>query len=204
VSTGLVEDRRQEIENGQAVLLVGAGVAITATGGDPRASWTGLLNDALTWCQDHVPGHPELWPGVVRGLLDAGDVESLLTAAELLTSWLGGRGGGEYRRWLHERVGSLLLVDRSLPEALAGLGIPIATTNYDGLIEQASGWGPATWRDGAKIQRALREDPAPCPPTNERSCTSTATGTSRSRWCWASAPTSRCWATGRRRPSSRR
>ena len=40
-----------------------------------------------------------------------GHVESFLSVAEKVTVALGGRGGGEYRRWLRETVGSLKLVD---------------------------------------------------------------------------------------------
>jgi hypothetical protein len=68
-------------------MIVGAGLSIAASGGDP-ASWTGLLEDALRWCQDHVHGQPG-WPTVIETLLGEGDVNSLLIAAEMLTTRLG-------------------------------------------------------------------------------------------------------------------
>lgn len=80
----------------------------------------------------------------------------MISAAELVTEALGGRDGGEYARWLHETVGALELQDSSVPDALGSLGIPVATTNYDGLIEQVTGWDRVTWRDGGAIQRALQ------------------------------------------------
>ena len=166
MSAGMVEDLRREIEDGRAIVIAGAGVAIAASGGDARASWTGLLEDALRWCQDHVHGQLG-WSEIVETLLRNRDVDSLLLAAETLTRWLGDRTGGDYSRWLHERVGSLPLADRSVLEALAGLGVPLATTNYDDLIEQATGWGWATWRDGRRVTRALRADPRSLAP-NER------------------------------------
>jgi SIR2-like protein len=158
MSGGLVEDLRAEIGRKQAVLVIGTGVTAAVSGGDRRASWVGLLESALHWCQEFVPGLTEQWSKGVQAVLEIGDSSSLITAAEMLTEKLGGRGGGDYRRWLRETVGELRLVDRSLPEAVAALGVPLATTNYDGLLEQATGWRTVTWRDGARIQRVLRGD----------------------------------------------
>ncbi len=82
----------------------------------------------------------------------------MLAAAEEVTVRLGGRSGGEFRRWLAESVGGLRVVDGAVIGALAGLGVPVATTNYDGLIEEVTGWPAVTWRDGARVQRVLRGD----------------------------------------------
>jgi len=156
-----VRDLREQIGRGQAAVVAGAGVTVAASGSARLAGWLGLLESALVWCEENVPGLSEAWPDLVRGLLDIGDVSSLLSAAELLTEKLGGREGGEYRRWLRQTVGSLPLVDQSVPEAILGLCVPVATTNYDRLIEGSSGWGSVTWRDGAGIQRVLRGDEGP-------------------------------------------
>jgi SIR2-like domain len=34
----------------------------------------------------------------------------------------------------------------------------VATTNYDGLVEEVTGWPVVTWRDGVRVQRVLRGD----------------------------------------------
>jgi tetratricopeptide (TPR) repeat protein len=41
-------------------------------------------------------------------------------------------------------------------EALKSLRIPLATTNYDGLIEEVTEWEPVTWRQGSEAERVLR------------------------------------------------
>jgi len=85
----------------------------------------------------------------------------MISAAEAVTDELGGRKDGKYRRWLEDTVGALEVQDRSVLEAIAGLGLPIATTNYDGLLEAVTGWSPVTWKDPALVQKALREKPPP-------------------------------------------
>lgn len=157
----LVDDLHERIASRQVVVVAGAGVAIAATGRDPRASWKGLLESAVGWCEDHVPGLPPGWLTLARGHLQLGDASSLVTAAEMVTERLGGREGGEYRAWLRATVGALPLIDRLVLEALAALGVPLVTTNYDDLIEQVTGMDHVTWQDGSRIQVVLRgEEPS--------------------------------------------
>ncbi|MDQ6692628.1 MAG: SIR2 family protein, partial [Candidatus Dormibacteraeota bacterium] len=158
-SEGLVGDLRAQLARGQALVVVGAGVSVAASGASPVASWPGLLESGVQWCERYEPSLPAGWADLVRGFIGLGDVSSLLSAAEAVTERLGGRGGGEYHRWLRETVGALPLADAAVAQAVAALGAPVATTNYDGLLEQAMpGTGTLTWRDGARIQRVLRGD----------------------------------------------
>jgi hypothetical protein len=43
-------------------------------------------------------------------------------------------------------------------QALAGLGVPLATTNYDGLLEALTGRPVVTWRQSALFEQVLRGD----------------------------------------------
>jgi len=54
----------------------------------------------------------------------------------------------------------LRLKRREVLEALSELDVPIATTNYDGLIEEVTGLEPVTWRDRNRVQRVIRGDEA--------------------------------------------
>jgi hypothetical protein len=142
----------------------------------------GLLEDGVAYCEGLLgPRLPDGWAAIRRAQLASGDTEELISAAEEITRRLGGPGGGDYRNWLAQSVGQLTTAHPEVPDALAGLGMPLATTNYDGLLEQASGLPAVTWREGAQVEQVLRGDARPC-------CTCMATGTSRPRWCWASAP----------------
>src|SRR5438045_1484143 len=87
--------------------------------------------------------------------IDSGDLDNMLSAAEKITRKL---GKGEYARWLRESVGSLRAKDAEVLHALHGLGIPIATTNYDDLIEEATAIPAVTWRESSKVERVLRGD----------------------------------------------
>jgi tetratricopeptide (TPR) repeat protein len=162
----LVADLQAQIETGQMLVIAGAGVAVAATaGGAPGssrvASWKGLLADGIERCV--LVGRPpaaEGWAERLRADLESADLDDLLSVAERVASRLGAPAGGEYSRWLRETVGALRASDPSVPRALAELGVTIATTNYDGLLEEVTGQPPVTWRDGARVERVARGDEA--------------------------------------------
>lgn len=152
----LIDDLRGLIASGEAVVVVGAGVSMAATSGAPTACWVGLLEDGISRCEEVGSEVPSGWGDVVRKLLALGDRDSMLSVAESVTSKLGGPKGGEYGRWLRESVGTLPITDRSVLDAVAGLKVPLATTNYDGLLEKATGLGSVTWLAGPSVQRVIR------------------------------------------------
>lgn len=154
----LLDDLRSEIAKGHVLAIVGAGVSIGATGGDAVASWAGLVKSGIDRCVEVAQPLPTRWAERVREELESGDLDDLLSAAEKISAKLGAPAGGEYRRWLRETVGQLKIQDRSVIEALRDLEIPLATTNYDGLLEEVTGRPPVTWREGAKVERVIRGD----------------------------------------------
>jgi len=154
-----VNDLRQQLTTGNVLVIVGAGVSAGASGGAGVASWTGLLLDGCDRVEEVAAARlPQRWGERIREQIESADLDWMLGAAEDITQRLGGRQSGEYRRWLADSFGKLHARERSVIEALAGLGVPVATTNYDGTIEEVSGWQPVTWRDGAKVQQVLRGD----------------------------------------------
>jgi tetratricopeptide (TPR) repeat protein len=154
----LLDDLRNEIAEGHVLAIVGAGVSIGATGAEPVASWTGLLKNGVERCVEVAQPLPTGWAERVRGEIESGDMDDLLSAAEKISAKLGAPQGGEYRRWLRETVGQLQMKDGSVIEALRDLAIPLATTNYDGLLEAVTGRPPVSWREGAKVERVFWED----------------------------------------------
>lgn len=136
----LRDDLVRRIAARKAVAIVGAGLSIAASGLDPDsvASWTGLLRHGVRRCATVVPGIPADW--IQRRLADlaSGDIEDILSVAEQVATRLGYPKGGEFARWLRESVGTLKPADKDLIQAIADLGIPIITTNYDSLIEQVT------------------------------------------------------------------
>ena len=156
----LIDDLREQIAGGEAVIVVGAGVAIQASGGAEVASWPGLLRCAVQRCEELGSGLPSGWGDRQRAALDSGDLDELLSVAEQVSSKLGAPSGGEFTRWLRETVGGLAPARPEIVHALVGLGCPLATTNYDSLLETVSGQPPITWRNGAGVERVLRREEA--------------------------------------------
>lgn len=138
-----------------AAAVVGAGVSIAATGNQACASWLGLLHDGIDRCVGLGVLKNTLAPGL-HDQVNAGDLDLLLAVAETISAKLGAPKGGEYRRWLRESVGALELRDRDVLAALADLGVPLVTTNYDGLIERITGRPAVTWMDVSRVERVLR------------------------------------------------
>lgn len=145
------EDLRHDVVSGRAVAMVGTGVSRAATGNSSVASWRGLLESGVTQCCHYDPELDGAWAKRVRREIRSGHVEDLLSAAEKIARQLHGPCGGEYRQWLRETIGQLHATDRRVLNALRDLGIPLATTNYDGLLEEVTGLLPITWRDGPLV-----------------------------------------------------
>src|SRR5215207_4464349 len=102
----LIDYLRQLVADRQVVAIVGAGVAQSASGNAPAASWVGLLYNGIDRCVELNLVPPEQ-AADMRSALEAGQVDPLLTVAEAVTAQLGGPGGGEYGLWLRETVGAL-------------------------------------------------------------------------------------------------
>jgi tetratricopeptide (TPR) repeat protein len=147
---------RNEITQGHALAIVGAGISIGATRNARAASWTGLLEDGVDRCQ--ALGQPADWADRLRAEIHSGDLDDLLSAAEKVSRKLGAPKKGEFHIWLRETVGALEAQDRAVLEALRNLDIPLATTNYDDLLEDVTDLPPVTWRDGSRVERLLRGD----------------------------------------------
>jgi hypothetical protein len=156
-SDALVLDLKKQIASRQAVAIVGAGISIGATMNSDYASWDGLLHSGVQRCERLLRNLlPDRWAERVNEEIDSNDMDDRLSAAEKITKKL--RDREEYDRWLRDTIGSLRAEDRSVIEALHSLNVPIVTTNYDGLIEEVTGWHGATWRDRAEAQRIIRRD----------------------------------------------
>ena len=142
------------------VAIIGAGVSIGATNRAECAAWTGLLHHGVQRCEHLRLITPEMAQVLCRQI-DSGDLDFLLAAAETIAAKLGAPKGGEYRRWLRESVGALTAERREVLEALRDLHVALATTNYDGLIEEVTGLPPVTWMDGARVERVLPRSDEP-------------------------------------------
>ena len=156
MANGLETDLRQLIADHRLLVVVGSGVSIAATKNAPAASWPGLLKLGAARCRELDPTLDAAWEQRVLGEITSGRLSDMLSAAEKISGELRAPAGPEFARWLHETVGALKAKDRAVLDALRGLGVPLVTTNYDSLLEEATGLPTATWRDQNQVFRVLR------------------------------------------------
>jgi tetratricopeptide (TPR) repeat protein len=149
-----VDDLRNEIANGHVLVVVGTGVSLAATDGESVASWRGLLKNGVERCQTlRSLSDPEA--DALRADIDSGSLDRLLSAAGEIRRKLSDPDESEVRIWLRDTVGKLHAKKRDVLEAIRDLGLPIATTNYDDLLEEVTGWRSATWLEGDRAIRAI-------------------------------------------------
>lgn len=141
---------------GSVVAVAGTGVSIQATKGLPEeggraASWRGLLDLAIAYT-DGLKKKPRGWNAIPlrQALANRPLVADLLTVASAVESAL--RKAGALQAFLSETIGTLRPTDTEVLRALGLLGVPMATTNYDGLIEWAhEPLQAVTWRHAAAV-----------------------------------------------------
>lgn len=155
-----VNAMRTALSKSQLVLILGAGISAAATNRHPLSSWTGLVNHAVDRCVE-LGNRDQAWAERAKADVNSPYDDDLIAAAEKATSGLGGRLGADYGKWLRETVGSLHIDDTALTDVIrryAERGSLIATTNYDDIASEATGWRTVTWRDNTTIQRVFHRD----------------------------------------------
>ncbi|MFB6726021.1 SIR2 family protein [Kribbella sp. NPDC056345] len=110
-----------------------------------------MLAYGLDWCERagiELPGRN----GLQRARADLADGD-VLSVAEKLQRGL--RRDAQWGNFIADTFSTIPLRSRDLLEAIVSLDAPLATTNYDTLIETVSGQPPVSWRSPAVFQRAL-------------------------------------------------
>ena len=148
---------RELLATGKVLFIVGSGVSAGATDWNPLASWQGLIKNGLAET-GKVANVPQKQLDAYSELVDTGDLHNLLSAASFVTAKLQGPKGGDYKAWLRQTFEGLRAKRREVLEALKNLPVTLATTNYDGLLEEVTGRPAVTWRETNKVERVLRGD----------------------------------------------
>lgn len=153
------EELKQVISSGQAVAVVGTGLSVSSTNRHPSASWLGLIKSTIEILKAKLPSDKLPTLTAAEGLVDAAtssqSASNLLIAADILGGMVKDIGSQAEADWLRETVGSLEVVDSAWPQAVVNLGIPVLTTNYDTLIEQATNLDSVAWTDTVGVQENL-------------------------------------------------
>lgn len=150
-----------ERRDGSVIFVVGAGVAKGASGAAPASDWKGLLSLGLAECnalakKGRLPESLGWKPNEVQRAIKSGQGASLVLAASQIEAAL--ISAGVYADWLKKTVGALQPKNRDVLDAIAALQVPIATCNYDGIIEAALEIPGITWRDHGMVTKFLRGD----------------------------------------------
>lgn len=154
----------QQLENelvthpDRVLVVAGIGVSLATCSGHPNATWKGLLQHGLQWCQDAC-GTSTTTLNPFRELLaePATPSHALITIGQFITDELKQHRTGSLGSWLAKAIGSITATDHKLVSAISSLGCKLATTNYDHMIEHGTGRSPITWRNRALATTFFRE-----------------------------------------------
>lgn len=146
------------------VVVAGIGVSLATCGTDqPNATWPGLLRHGLKTCEDEC-GTSAKTLAAYRSMLDdrSAPAHVFIGAGEFITQELRRYRPGWYGRWLVDALGGLPVRDARVVRAIERLGVRVATTNYDSLIEDASVRlkSPITWRQRTAVTSYFRKPTA--------------------------------------------
>lgn len=152
-----VESLREDIQNGRAVVLLGAG-ATRASCSRGSLSWTELIAHGANHAQETNRQLPAGWRDSVDTDLSIGasDISFLETAAHKVVAALGGQDSPQMREWLREVFGDLAPDRGDLYGVLDSWGVPIITTNFDTAFEKATGRRDVTWTDHSGMQMSFK------------------------------------------------
>ncbi|UOZ08759.1 SIR2 family protein [Amycolatopsis sp. WQ 127309] len=146
----------EALRSNSAVIIVGAGSSITATGGAEYSSWNSLLESGISRCLDLNDALGETWETARHAEIKSDDQADKLSLAEEITRTLKAYPGNHYAKWLKDTVGSLTASNPGLLQILGEFNVPILTTNYDGLIEAVTGRETVTWENVPEIQDEIQ------------------------------------------------
>ena len=131
------------IRKGRAIIVAGTGVSIASSfdsssnRSHPQASWTGLLEDGLKWLKEHKHMGSKEADAHLTLLKKNPQTHRFISAAEDITSGMGGAQSVHFKDWLARTIGTIKGHDRSVLDALDAIrqhGHLLATTNYDSLL----------------------------------------------------------------------
>jgi len=145
----------QAVRSTDVVVIVGTGVSAAISGSAATATWRGLLDAGVEHAVAHRPDLDPKWEPMVRKMLDFDDIDSLVNAAGWVKKALLERGTQCYADWLDRCLGDLPVVHAPVAAAIVALGYPVLTTNYDTLLEQATGRPSVLWTDSRGIAQVL-------------------------------------------------
>ncbi|WP_178974101.1 SIR2 family NAD-dependent protein deacylase [Mycobacterium colombiense] len=154
-----MDEIKDAVASGTALVMLGTGFS-SAVSADPKsASWLGLLKAGVDYLRTNGLATDAACASIEANI-KLGETEDgtfLLAAGQVLSDLMHRDSSPHFSSFLDATVGKLE-VDKSkigLAESIESLQVPILTTNYDTLYEQAVTKPSATWRDTRKFRSAI-------------------------------------------------
>jgi tetratricopeptide (TPR) repeat protein len=154
---GLLRKLREQLDNQQVVIIAGTGVSIETSGNARCASWSGLIADGIEYALQHDLIEESAAENLQKDLATNNFAEWPRVAQRVSEALQAPRG--DFREWLRSSIGTLPKTTDALVDALHALGAPLATTNYDNLLQTHSGQLPIPWTDSAQVDEWVRGGP---------------------------------------------
>lgn len=153
-----LEEIRRSADEGKLVVVLGAGSSIALAGPNGGAkTWVELIQSGLEYCARK---------GIIESdqqsrfqdILASNDIDELITAAEFVSRKLGAPSGTSYARWLQDEFETCSPEGMGMKNAILAMAkrkLPIATLNYDTIVDDALGLESITCDDVQKTRSWL-------------------------------------------------
>ncbi|WP_412063864.1 SIR2 family protein [Rhizobium sp. SYY.PMSO] len=154
-----ISDIKASAEQKRLVIVFGAGASIALTQKSRKAlSWKDLVRSALRYSFDrNLLAQEQL--DRYSSALSSNDVDDLLGVAEFTSRKLQAPNGSDYARWMQEEFRHWKPEDGGMVNALRSLEarrLPIATLNYDTMVETATGLSAIDFSDKKSVMEWAR------------------------------------------------
>ncbi|MGO7016057.1 SIR2 family protein [Rhizobium leguminosarum] len=154
-----INDIRTSAEQKRLVVIFGAGASMALTQKSKQAlSWKSLVSSALSYGFRRTLLSQEQLDRHTAALL-SNDVDDLLGVAEFASRKLQAPQGHDYARWMQEEFRNWKPEDGGMVNALRSLEsrrLPIATLNYDTMVETATGLSAIDFTNKASLMQWAR------------------------------------------------
>jgi hypothetical protein len=151
----------QSARQHELVAVIGTGVSAALTGNKVSVvTWKGLIAHGFDYGLAKgkiTAAQVENW----KVQLDSSDMDDLLSAAEFVGRKLEAPNGALYGRWLESALKTVQPANGAMKkgvQALHDAGIPIATLNYDWLLERVTGLPAINLSETAKVAQWMRRE----------------------------------------------
>lgn len=132
-----IAELRELIARGDATLILGAGIAKAIAPAAP--TWTEAIERAQLIAAQHAPADLGMEQPRSQTPVPVGPTRRMVALADQAAKGLGPRNGHLWREFLINTFGALRPSEWTTIDAIGSLGLRMATTNYDTLIERSLG-----------------------------------------------------------------